>query len=127
MVDMNSTIKNEKAHIELALQALRPLFPGKPDLAILAKVLRDETNEPSNSVEVDTVSPPDGGTLNPEMLEKFARERKTFKTSQVMEHFGVTKFKAAGSLAALTRAKKLRPDGKDRDGHSQWRWSNNSR
>ena len=96
----------EKQKVETVLKGLRSKFsPKTPDLEILATVLRGS-----------------GEICTPETVEKFARARKTFSTADVMQHFQVSKYKVAGSLAALRRANKLSPGESTKDGYSTWMW-----
>jgi hypothetical protein len=103
-MEMQRAVESERAHIELALKNLRQFYPGKTDAAILSEVLRSDE------------------ALTPETLAKFARQRKRFSTADVTQHFQVNNKKAAGSLAALTRIKRLRFEGTNESGHSLWVW-----
>lgn len=50
----------------------------------------------------------------------WARKKKRFTTKQLAEHTGVT-FRQATALVAILRIKEaLTPDGKGKDGSSQW-------
>lgn len=96
----------ERSHLDVTLTRLRPLFPGAPDLEILQQVLQS-----GNCV------------CSPETVLHFARNAQSFFTSDVMQHFMVDKFKAAGCLAPLTRTKKIqRTKEKDALGHSRYVW-----
>lgn len=93
MNDVSKVIKAEKAHIEQSLRALRPLFPDLPDTEVLATVLRN------------------GKECNPEAVAAYIRKHRKCSTSDLMQHFTVSKFKIAGSTAALSRHKLIKKTG----------------
>ena len=96
----------ERQQIERTLKSLRQHFtPGTPDLEILSQVLQT------------------GPECNPKTVEAFARAKKRFSTADVMQHFQVSKYKVAGSLAALRRAGKIEPaETTDDSNYTSWVW-----
>lgn len=91
MSNNNPQAQFEKTHIQVSLTHLRPFYAsGTPDLEILADVLSDGK-----------------GALTPEALLTYAKSRKQFSTANVMQTFQASKYKVAGSLAALSRSKKI--------------------
>lgn len=96
----------EKAHVEASLRNLRVIFPGEPDVEILAQVLRSGVEE-----------------CNPESVLAYAKKVKRFSTSDVMNRFSVGKYKVAGSLAALRGQGLIEPDDPEEDeyGYSRWK------
>jgi hypothetical protein len=106
---VNQTIETQAKLIKAALIKLRPHFDaGTPDLEILSQVLRNGHGE-----------------CCPETVEAFAvkmRDKK-FSTADVMQFFQVSKYKVAGSLAALSGAGKIRKTGElDDNGYSVYEW-----
>jgi hypothetical protein len=111
LVVTDTIIEVEREHLELSLCNLRQIFPeGTSDLKILEEVLGKE--------EVPEKRPQE---LSPEILLKFAKEKKSFSTTDILEHFQVDKIKAAGSLATLSGRKLIRSiPGKDSHGNTRW-------
>ncbi len=102
------TISSETKTIKSSLAKLRSCFPGgTPDLEILSQVLSAGHGE-----------------CNPEALEAFATRKKEFSTADVMQHFQVSKYKAAGSLAALSGAGLIKKTGEqDENGYTCYKWA----
>ena len=96
----------EKVHVEASLRNLRTVFPGEPDVEILAKVLQSGVEE-----------------CSPESVLVYARKVKRFSTSSVMNRFSVGKYKVAGALAALRGRGAIEPDEPEVDeyGYSRWK------
>lgn len=112
MSTQTQTIEMQTKQIKAALTKLRPLFePGTPDLEILSSVLQNGH-----------------GACTPASVEVFARRSKVFSTADVMQHFQASKYKVAGSLAALTRAGKIKAEEEpDPNGYSRYTWIGRAR
>lgn len=123
---LNTAINNASAHLRLALDSLRSLYPaGTSDLTILHRAI--ELGETSAN---DTIEESDGDNavtesdiITVEALAQFMRGTVRLTSQQIWDHFNCTPQQAAAPLANLSRTGRIRKIEADPSGRgSIWSW-----